>query len=89
MSDPSLCTEGITFALWAQVRQPANSSDSSYAFLFSTGGQSSRGCALYRRGADRLRATVSDGALEWTVEIEFEPHPGTKLNLIYLSISAL
>ena len=81
MSDPSLCTDGLAFALWAQVMPIANGSQSSYTFLFSSGGQSSRGCALYRRGTDRLRATVSDGTLEWVLEIEFEPDPGINISI--------
>ncbi|XP_038069862.1 uncharacterized protein LOC119739102 [Patiria miniata] len=71
VSDPSLCPDGITFALWVKVHRPVSVGDTSFAFIFSTGGQSSRGCALYQHGGNRLRATVADGRREWIVEVKF------------------
>ncbi|XP_022103444.1 uncharacterized protein LOC110986109 [Acanthaster planci] len=84
VSDPSLCPEGITVALWVKLRNSAGADNTSFAFIFSTGGQSSRGCALYQQGGDRLRATVADGRRQWIVEIIFVPD---EENWVHLAIS--
>ncbi len=76
ISDPSLCSKGITIALWLLPSRPISGSQTSFAFIFSSGGQSSRGCAIYVVGSDKLRATVANGTREWIVELEFDPNEG-------------
>ena len=76
ISDPSRCHNGVTIAIWVQLSRPISGNQTSFAFIFSSGGQSSRGCAIYVVGSNRLRATVADGSKEWIVELNFDTNKG-------------
>ncbi|XP_071941863.1 uncharacterized protein [Antedon mediterranea] len=80
ISDPFLCQDGVTLALWARI-YPVH--DDVPHFIMSTGEQSTRGMSFYmRRGV--LGANLIDGDRKWITEIEFTPDPD---DWIHLAIS--
>ncbi|KAJ8041296.1 Adhesion G protein-coupled receptor L3 [Holothuria leucospilota] len=68
LSNPELCPDGLTVATWMKLNV---SKAKDFHCLLSSGGQSSRGVALYLFG-ENLRAVLADGGREWITEISLE-----------------
>eukprot|EP00057_Strongylocentrotus_purpuratus_P007353 XP_011661827.1 PREDICTED: uncharacterized protein LOC100890777 [Strongylocentrotus purpuratus] len=68
ISDPSLCDDGITVATWMRL---TDHHDNEFHCLLSSGGQTTRGFAIYQTG-QKLRAMVANGERQWIVEVPFD-----------------
>ncbi|XP_041457514.1 uncharacterized protein LOC121409671 [Lytechinus variegatus] len=68
ISDPSLCDDGITVATWMRL---TDYHDNEFHCLLSSGGQTTRGFAIYQTG-QKIRAMVANGERQWIVEAPFE-----------------
>ena len=70
ISDPSLCTNGISVSFKVNIQ------DSGTRYLLSSGGQSSRGFAVYYVSSV-LHFEVRDGEKAWQVQRSYEDVGGT------------
>ncbi|XP_070574742.1 uncharacterized protein [Ptychodera flava] len=75
VSNPSLCTEGLSVSLWVQLSEIQ---DNTTHFLISSGEQVTMGFSIYQRGdyetVSKLGAALTDGNYRWVLEIPYQPY---------------